>query len=158
MSHMHNMTLNSTASPDAQDVFVFPQSRAQRRLWMVAQAQPDATAYSVPLALRLTGHLDVPALSRSVDALIARHEILRTRYGTVQGQPQQFIHPAAGVELACEPIDVARLTDCLAAEAARPFDLQKGPVLHVRLPADAGLAGGCARPPAARPARARVSL
>ena len=128
-----NMTLESTSSPDAQDVFVFPQSRAQRRLWMMAQAQPDATSYSVPLALRLTGHLDIPALSRSVAALIARHEILRTRYGTAEGQPAQFIYPVTDCALVCESIDAAMLGECLAAEAARPFDLQKGPVLHVKL-------------------------
>ena len=127
------MTLNSTSAPDARDIYVIPQSRAQRRLWMLAQAQPEATAYSVPLALRLTGHLDVPALSRSVAALIARHEILRTRYATVQGQPQQFIHPADGVVLVSEPTHAARLADCLTAEAGRPFDLKNGPVLHARL-------------------------
>lgn len=127
------MTLESTSSPNAQDVFVFPQSRAQRRLWMMAQAQPDATSYSVPLALRLTGRLDMPALSRSIAALIARHEILRTRYGTAEGQPAQLIYPAADYALVCESIDAAMLDECLAAEAARPFDLQKGPVLHVKL-------------------------
>src|SRR5262245_10315704 len=59
-----------------------PLSFAQQRLWFLDQFDPGKPYYNLPLAIRLTGDLDVPALTRSLDAIVERHEILRTTYPT----------------------------------------------------------------------------
>ncbi|WP_415843459.1 condensation domain-containing protein, partial [Xenorhabdus thuongxuanensis] len=72
-----------------------PLSFAQQRLWFLSQLDPAASlAYHIPVALRLTGQLHRPVLTRVFDHLIARHESLRTRFGLVSGQPCQHIDPA----------------------------------------------------------------
>ncbi|RQR58189.1 amino acid adenylation domain-containing protein [Burkholderia sp. Bp9002] len=127
------MTHTNRAPLDTHDVFVFPQSRAQRRLWMLAELDPDSTAYAIPLALRVVGALDADALSRSLGALVRRHEILRTSYGAVDGQPMQFVHEDAAFELARETLARDALPARLAAEAATPFDLRRPQVLRAAL-------------------------
>ena len=70
-----------------------PLSFAQQRLWFLDQLDPAKPYYNLPLALRLTGELDVPALSRALDAIVSRHEALRTTYSTREGEPLQVIGP-----------------------------------------------------------------
>ncbi|WP_175956060.1 non-ribosomal peptide synthetase [Burkholderia sp. BCC0405] len=127
------MTQTNRDPLDTHDVFVFPQSRAQRRLWMLAQLDPDSTAYAIPLALRIVGALDAGALARSLDALVRRHEILRTSYGAVDGKPMQFVHPNAPFELVREPLARDALHARLAGEAATPFDLRRPQMLRAAL-------------------------
>ena len=112
-------------------------SYAQERQWFLWQLEPTSTAYHVPAALRLRGELDLPALQRSFDALIARHESLRTCFVEEQGQTLQVIQAQATLELAVEDI-AGELDDCalqalVAAETLHLFDLQKGPLLRVKL-------------------------
>jgi amino acid adenylation domain-containing protein/natural product biosynthesis luciferase-like monooxygenase protein len=113
-------------------------SFAQERLWFLDQLQPGGVEYNIPLAVRLDGALDVAALSRALTALIARHEVLRTRYAIDGDRAVQAIDPPAPVALAID--DLANTADRdaevaarVAAEVARPFDLQAGPVLRARL-------------------------
>ncbi|WP_010111415.1 condensation domain-containing protein, partial [Burkholderia oklahomensis] len=127
------MTQTNRDPIDAQDVFVFPQSRAQRRVWMLAELDPDSTAYAIPLALRIGGALDADALARSLDALVRRHEILRTSYGAVDGRPMQFVHAAAAFELKRARIASDALHARLADEAATPFDLRHPQMLRAAL-------------------------
>ena len=112
-------------------------SYAQERQWFLWQLEPTSTAYHVPAALRLHGELDLPALQRSFDALIARHESLRTCFVEEQGQTLQVIQAQATLELAVEDI-AGELDDCalqalVAAETLHLFDLHKGPLLRVKL-------------------------
>ncbi|MCS3805174.1 amino acid adenylation domain-containing protein/non-ribosomal peptide synthase protein (TIGR01720 family) [Chromobacterium alkanivorans] len=115
------------------DAYVFPQSGAQRRLWTLADLAPDSTAYHIPLALRLRGALDPDALQAALNALVARHEILRTQYDLVDGEPCQLIRPQAGCELPRSACDEAGLAALLRAEAALRFDLRRDPVIRARL-------------------------
>src|SRR5688572_19068417 len=57
-----------------------PLSAVQRQLWFTHQWAPQSPAYHIPVAWRLRGPLDAVRLSRALDGLVARHEILRTRY------------------------------------------------------------------------------
>ncbi|HEV2733411.1 MAG TPA: amino acid adenylation domain-containing protein, partial [Longimicrobiaceae bacterium] len=114
-----------------------PLSLAQQRLWLVDRIEPDSPAYNMPTALRLRGPLDAAALRGSLDALVRRHETLRTTLAEHDGAPVQVVHPAAPVPLPL--IDLRRLREGEEArtarrlaeeEALRPFDLARGPLLR----------------------------
>ncbi|WP_432009095.1 amino acid adenylation domain-containing protein [Streptomyces bacillaris] len=118
-----------------------PLSFAQERLWFMEQFAPGTAAYNIPVARRLRGPLDLPALRRALDAVVARHETLRTRYpATDDGRPVLEIAEPAPFDLrtadAEDEAHAARLVDELGA---LPFDLVTGPLMHgllVRLAAD----------------------
>src|SRR5215208_355968 len=88
-------------APDEHDVFVFPMSFAQERLWFLDQLVPNNPFYNMPAALRLHGALDVSALAHALTALVERHEALRTTFATVDGQPRQVIQPPHPLALPC---------------------------------------------------------
>ncbi|HEY0604611.1 MAG TPA: amino acid adenylation domain-containing protein, partial [Herpetosiphonaceae bacterium] len=117
-----------------------PLSFAQQRLWFLDQLTPQSAAYNVPLALRLHGALDVAAVQHSLDALVARHESLRTTFQLEGSDPVQVIAPPQPLPLTC--IDLqdrpAAERDALVQAAVRqaasmPFDLQQGPLVRVAL-------------------------
>ncbi|RIK56258.1 MAG: non-ribosomal peptide synthetase, partial [Nitrospira sp.] len=117
-----------------------PLSFAQQRLWVLAQLEPDSTAYIIPIALRVRGPLDVEALERSFRAVMRRHEALRTTFHSLNGVPMQVI--AAEPAFTLPLIDLQHLPEeerdraairLAAVEAERPFDLRYGPLLRVSL-------------------------
>ncbi|WP_259648065.1 condensation domain-containing protein, partial [Pseudomonas syringae] len=69
-------------------------SFSQRQLWFLDQMEPGNAFYNVPTAVLLKGVLDVSALERALNELIMRHEILRTTFASVDGEPRQIVHPA----------------------------------------------------------------
>ena len=75
-------------APDAAD---YPLSHAQQALWVLQQMQPDYAGYNVPGTYLVKGKLDIDALSRAWEALVARHEALRTVFRVVNGQPRQVV-------------------------------------------------------------------
>ncbi|SBT65706.1 amino acid adenylation domain-containing protein [Micromonospora sediminicola] len=98
-------------------------SSAQWRLWLHQQRVPDSAADNRPLVVRLPGPLDLAALEAAVTGLLARHEILRTRYRyDDSGQPALDVQQAEPVSLEVEEDDPERV---LSAELSRPFDLEK---------------------------------
>ena len=76
-----------------------PLSYAQQRLWFLNQLDPDSYSYNVPLRLRLWGRLEVSALSEALDEVVRRHEILRTTFTVIDGQPMQMVAPAQPLPL-----------------------------------------------------------
>jgi amino acid adenylation domain-containing protein len=119
---------------------LLPLSFAQERLWFLAQLDAASAAYNIPNALRLRGPLDVPLLARTLSEIVRRHEVLRTTFGEVDGQPVQVVHPPSPCPLPV--IDLRALPGSLrqaevdrrvAIEAARPFDLAAGPLLRTSL-------------------------
>ncbi|WP_326491858.1 non-ribosomal peptide synthetase [Pseudomonas sp. AA27] len=115
-------------------------SYAQQRQWFLWQLDPHSAAYNIPAALRLKGALDIEALQRSFDSLVARHETLRTTFRQEGDGAVQVVHPPLPLALAVEPFAVADPANLEAAIRARveaevqqPFDLQQGPLLRVRL-------------------------
>ncbi|HEV3076512.1 MAG TPA: amino acid adenylation domain-containing protein [Thermoanaerobaculia bacterium] len=117
---------------------LLPLSFAQQRLWFLAQLEPGSALYNVPIALALDGPLDVAALARSLDEIVRRHEVLRTRFPGVEGQPAQQIDPWSPAALPV--VDLGGLgpgrrrqgpMQVLARqEAQRPFDLAASPPLR----------------------------
>jgi amino acid adenylation domain-containing protein len=112
-------------------------SFAQQRLWFFDQLEPGLSAYNIPAAIRLKGPLNLAALERSLDEVVRRHESLRTIFGKVDGHPTQVIAPAMTIALPVVDLralpaseretEVRRL---VTAEALRPFDLSRGPLLR----------------------------
>ncbi|WP_437723824.1 amino acid adenylation domain-containing protein [Sorangium sp. So ce861] len=117
-----------------------PLSAAQRRLWFLWQLEPNGSAYNMPCAVRLRGPLDAAALSGALDALVLRHESLRTRFVlTAGGEPRQVIDPPRSIPLAHARLEgsaverEAALRRDLDAASRRPFDLERGPLVRAHL-------------------------
>ncbi|MDT8905201.1 amino acid adenylation domain-containing protein, partial [Pseudomonas prosekii] len=117
-------------------------SFAQQRLWFLDQLDAGAgSAYHMPAALLLRGHLDRVALKAALDRLVARHESLRTTFERHGEQPVQIIAPAdcgfalAEQDLSALPYEQASLSASRIgnSEALAPFDLSQGPLIRGRL-------------------------
>ena len=115
-----------------------PLSFVQERLWVLDRLQPGGAAYNMPGAAELDGPLDVAALAAALTGTVRRHEALRTRFAVVGGSPVQVVDPPAPVPLAV--VDLSGLVEPEAeaavqarAEAARPFDLARGPLVRAAL-------------------------
>jgi amino acid adenylation domain-containing protein len=115
-------------------------SFAQQRLWFLSQLDSDAPLYTMDIGIRLRGRLDVDLLGRSLHGVVARHSSLRTTFRNEDGAPVPVIRadfrPVLGfVDLSAldeneREKELARVT---AVERARPFDLEKGPLLRAGL-------------------------
>ena len=121
-----------------------PLSFAQSGLWFLNELTAANATYNMPLALRLTGVLDIDALQRSVRTLVERHEALRTSFTSQDGELVQVVHPVDEVSddlridlrsLAGETPESrqAALSDALRQCAAEPIALDRAPLLRVRL-------------------------
>ena len=116
-----------------------PLSFAQQRLWFIDEFEPGQTGYNSALALRLTGPLEVAALTCALQGAVARHESLRATFHDIDGRGVQVIHPAAEVNLPLADLDggaadpPGALDRLLSRECARPFDLSQGPLLRALL-------------------------
>nr|WP_296777847.1 non-ribosomal peptide synthetase [Rhodococcus sp. (in: high G+C Gram-positive bacteria)] len=84
-----------------------PLSLAQQRMWVLNHVDPESGAYNIPLAVRLTGRLDVDALGAAVADVVARHESLRTIYPSDADGPEQRILAASEVSFDLSPKEVA---------------------------------------------------
>src|SRR5437660_4919189 len=82
------------------EVFAFPVSSGQQRLWFLEQFQPGSPLYNVPIAIRLEGPLDTAALEQAINRIVQRHEILRTSFALQQDQPIQIVAPSLTIKLA----------------------------------------------------------
>ena len=117
-----------------------PLSFAQKRLWFLAQMKEASKAYHIPIAARLSGDLDVDALRRALDRLVARHEAMRTTFALSDGEPVQQIGRLADSRFHLQEFDLRGHSDpkieleCLLAEGVNAsFDLGTGPLVRGRL-------------------------
>lgn len=117
-----------------------PLSFSQQRLWFLDQLEPGSAAYNVPLALRMTGNMNVATLEQSLGEILRRHEVLRTTFVIEDERPVQRIAPAGVftlplVDLSGMPDEQreANTKECVNEEAGRPFDLAAGPLLRATL-------------------------
>ena len=117
-----------------------PLSFAQQRLWLIDQLHPGNTAYNISYAVRLNGNLDVGALRKSFNEIVARHEVLRTSFPVRDGEPRLSISSVADVQLNCLDFSTAEISEqphlirqAVKQEAKRGFDLSRGPLVRAQL-------------------------
>lgn len=128
------------ATSVVQDAFAFPLSFAQQRLWFLDQFERESAAYNLPSAVRMKGRLDTAAFERALDEITRRHEVLRTTFQVVDGEPAQIVKPHSPFALTVEDIQHLPEQDrerealrLVAEEARRPFDLARSPVIRAKL-------------------------
>ncbi|WP_442012556.1 amino acid adenylation domain-containing protein, partial [Mycobacterium sp. 2YAF39] len=117
---------------------VIPLSFAQNRLWFLAQLLGPSPVYNMPLAVRLSGPLDVEALGAALRDVIVRHESLRTLFTASEGIPQQVVIDPDRADFGWSVVDAtgwpeAELVRALGEVAQHPFDLAAEVPLRARL-------------------------
>src|SRR5215212_5073588 len=119
---------------------VLPLSFAQERMWFLNQLENDSPFYNVPGAFKLTGPLDVSSLQKAFELITLRHEAFRTTFAVVNNRPVQVIGDAPAVKFTmCGLEGVSReavegeLQRLGHDEAREPFDLERGPLLRVKV-------------------------
>jgi amino acid adenylation domain-containing protein len=117
-----------------------PASLQQRRVWLLEELSPGTAVYNLPSSFRLRGRLDPGALRRALDAIAERHAAVRTAVRWADGELRQEVRDELRFDLT--PVDLravapgereAALRALLAEEAARPFDLARGPLARASL-------------------------
>ncbi len=123
-----------------QQVEYLPPSFAQQRLWFLDQLLPGTTLYMLPLFLRINGALDLVALEKSFHDIVRRHEILRTSFVLVDGQPTQQIVEQSSLALSITDISHLTATEReqeiqsqMREEETQPFDLAREPLWRARI-------------------------
>jgi amino acid adenylation domain-containing protein len=126
--------------PEDTEVFLFPASFAQQRLWFLDQLAPGNGFYNVSAALHLTGSLNHWALSETFNYIVNRHETLRTSFAMVDGQLMQAISPTLTIPIPVIDLRnvesqkrLAQVQQFVTLEAKRPFHLTTSPLLRVTL-------------------------
>nr|MDQ2769405.1 amino acid adenylation domain-containing protein [Bacteroidota bacterium] len=115
-------------------------SHAQKRLWVIANLEQDQIAYNIPHGVELRGRLDVAAFAQALEALVARHEVLRTVFSLLDGEPRQCVVPTTEFGFALQVDDLRGRPDAAATaqhlartDAETVFDLATGPLVKARL-------------------------
>jgi len=117
-----------------------PLSFAQQRLWFLDQLEPNSPLYNIPMAMRLSGALNVEALQESLNAIVARHEALRTTFVAVDGNPVQVIGESSTMDfrvtdLSHQPASEreSELQSLLKEQVRRSFNLSADLMLRASL-------------------------
>jgi FkbH-like protein len=118
----------------------FPLSFGQERLWILSQLEAEGFLYNLPRAIRISGAIDLEILQQSLNEIARRHETLRTSFTVVNEKPVQKISSEATLD--CPVVDLRQTCDrnreeeilkLLSEEIKQPFDLNKAPLLRVKL-------------------------
>jgi amino acid adenylation domain-containing protein/non-ribosomal peptide synthase protein (TIGR01720 family) len=113
-----------------------PLSFAQQRMWFLYQMEQQNSAYNEALTIRLTGRLNIDILEQTINAIIQRHESLRTTFPVVEGKPIQKIAPSLKIKLLVinlKDISQEQIDKQIIEELQKPFDLTQSPLLRCTL-------------------------
>jgi amino acid adenylation domain-containing protein len=112
-------------------------SAGQKRIWLFQELHPTSIAYHMSDVYRVRGDLDVPRLHEGVNRVIARHEILRTRFAFLGDAPQQIIEPSLSLDVPCIDLSAVAVEARVSAVEANireivstPFELSQCPLLR----------------------------
>ncbi|HEY9825555.1 MAG TPA: amino acid adenylation domain-containing protein, partial [Stenomitos sp.] len=111
-------------------------SFAQERLWFLYQFEGISATYNLPFALRLRGQINLAAMEQSLNAIVERHESLRTTFAQRTEQSIQIVHPAVALHIPVvdgEGCDERWIQEQIHQESRRCFDLEAGPLLRLTL-------------------------
>jgi amino acid adenylation domain-containing protein len=115
-------------------------SFAQQRLWFLDQLMPGNAFYNVPTAIRIRSVLDLAVVEKVLQAIVRRHETLRTRFVTVEGEPRQVIEEEIELDLPVvflnslpEKEREAEARRLVKEDAQAPFNLSLGPLLRIKV-------------------------
>ena len=130
-----NLDVGIPPAPTSAD---YPLSAAQQRLWVLDQISERLTAYNIPYLVYLNGPLNRAALERALRALVARHESLRTQFRRVDGEARQVIGDGTAFSVDYQDWEAREWGASLETAIAQSvvdhvFDLERGPLLYVRL-------------------------
>ncbi|MEU0504758.1 condensation domain-containing protein [Nocardia sp. NPDC005998] len=106
-------------------------SYGQHRLWFMQRLEPDSTTYTVPVSARVRGALDLAALQRAVEVIVARHDVLRTRFADTGSIPEQIVEADFRVSIQVEDVAEAAAADFVDRITGTPFDLTTLPLLRI---------------------------
>ncbi|MEO1429998.1 MAG: amino acid adenylation domain-containing protein [Cyanobacteria bacterium J06633_8] len=117
-----------------------PISFAQQRQWFLSQLEPESPFYNIPAAIEISGELDILILERCFQEIIYRHEVLRTAFLTVEGKPvvqlssiNEFQLSIVDLSHSTEIVQIQQVEKIAREEAQQPFQLDKPPLLRVKL-------------------------
>ncbi|MDZ7402463.1 MAG: amino acid adenylation domain-containing protein [candidate division KSB1 bacterium] len=117
-----------------------PLSYQQQRLWFLDQMAPGSSNYNIPVAVRISGKLNIEATIQSLNEIIRRHEVLRTNFLTIEGKPVPVISPRLTINMPIK--DLSNLSEQereavaqqeAIREALQPFDLAKDALIRGRI-------------------------
>ncbi|MET9203195.1 amino acid adenylation domain-containing protein, partial [Gordonia sp. NPDC003585] len=131
--HVHRPELVAATRP-----VPIPLAHAQRRIWFISELDPQTAIYNIPVVLRFRGPLDPVTLSDALHRVVARHEPLRTRFPSADGEPVQEVLAVGAYRADIELTDPSSVTpddlpDAIASVAGVGFDLAAAPPLRARL-------------------------
>ena len=119
-----------------------PLSFAQQRLWFLNELEPNSPAFNIAHTLKISGAVNAAAMEKSFNLMAARHETLRTSFGSQADEPVQIIHTHDSVRVPFRKIDLSGVDDgtrdaeaqrLFAEDANRPFDLTRAPLIRALL-------------------------
>ncbi|MGA2844507.1 MAG: condensation domain-containing protein [Candidatus Acidiferrales bacterium] len=123
-----------------EEQYCFPTTIAQQTFWFLDQLERGNPAWNIAVRFRIRGRLDIPTLQMALNEIVGRHEILRTTFSLIDGQPRQIVHATAAIPLPLD--DLSRLSQTerdaeeervSIQEGERRFDLKNGPLIRARL-------------------------
>ena len=118
--------------PKAEAKAYYPMSSTQKRTYIIQQMEQEAVTYNMPENLRLVGDIRPEAIENALQKMIDRHEILRTQFMMIDGEPVQKILETVKPEF--EYVDQTELPEVeLASDFIQPFDLGKAPLFRAKL-------------------------
>lgn len=124
--------LQSDLIPKRQDTQNIPLSFSQQRLWFIDQLYHGSPFYNIPIAFHIQGHLNITALDQSLNEILKRHEVLRTNFTLVNGEPVQKIVPELNWDLSIINLEhlsgkdwESQIKEFAASSEKKPFNLAK---------------------------------
>lgn len=118
--------------PPAPQQKYYPLSSAQKRLYVLEQLESGSTAYNMPWAMVVEGDLNFDNFEKAFQALVCRHEPLRTLIEIVDGEPFQKVRQEVIFQVDYSET-MAQSPDELVRKFIRPFDLTQAPLFRVSL-------------------------
>lgn len=137
---MNEVAAFPSAADAAGTVYAFPLSSGQQRLWFLSRIAPQSVAYNLHTEVAIAAAVDVAALRLALDTVVQRHEVLRTTFCEVGGEPQQRVHGQWSIALATADLSGrpaaerdAQLGQIARQHASAVFNLEEGPLLRCKL-------------------------